>query len=148
MATTSKHLAIRDAVAALYAAATALAGGRIHENRELPLREGDASHIQVFRVDSNPERNLLGATAPIDWTTQIRTVVKARKAGATSAETAADEILTACYARLMADQTLGGLAQLLDPGAIAWDQDEADSTVVMAAFDITAVHRTESNAIS
>ena len=145
---TSKHLGIRDAVAALYAASTALAGGRIYENRDYPLQQGVASHIQVYRLQSTPERSLIGPTAPIDWTTDIRTVIKARKDGSSSAEAIADDIACACYARVMADQTLGGLCQLLDPSQFVWTQDEADSNVVMAVWDIRVVHRTDNNLIT
>jgi hypothetical protein len=145
---TSKHLGIRDAVAALYAAATALAGGRISENRDVPLPDGIASQINVYRIQSQPERELVGATAPIDWTTVVRTVIKARKSGGSSAEAVADDIACSCYARLMADQALGGLVQDMRPGPFVWDQDEAESNVVQVVFDIEVVHRTEFNAIT
>jgi hypothetical protein len=144
----SKHLGIRDAVAALYQAATALAGGRIYENRDYPLQQGVESHIQVYRVQSVPERTLLAATAPVDWTTQIRTVIKARKSASASAEAIADDLAVSCYSRVMAAQTLGGLAGLLDPGPFEWDQDEADTSVVQVSWDITVQHRTESNSIA
>lgn len=144
----SKHLGIRDAVAALYQASTALAGGRIDENRELSLSPEEASRVSVYRVDSAPLRELVGSTAPIDWLTQIRTVVKARKSGATSAEAVADDIACACYARVMAAQTLGGLAQELDPGPITWDQQEGESNVAVITWDITVRHRTDSNTIT
>jgi hypothetical protein len=145
---TTKHLGIRDAVAALFAAGTALAGGRIHENRDLPLPQDVASQIQVYRDRSTPGRDLVGGTAPIDWTTEVRVIVKARKSGATSAELVADDIVSNCFARVMADQTLGGLCFLLDPGEITWDQDEADSTVVVAAMQLQIVHRTTDNVIT
>lgn len=144
----SKHLGLRDAVAALYATGTALAGGRIDENRDIALQQGEASRIAVYRIQSMPGRLLVGATAPIDWTTDIRTVIKARKDGATSAEAVADDIACGCFARVMAAQTLGGLCDLLDPGAFQWDQDEADSNVVQVTWDIRVMHRTESNSIS
>jgi hypothetical protein len=146
--TASLHLGIRDAVAALYQAATALAGNRIHENRNFPLAEGVASQIQVFRLQSVPERLLLGPTAPIDWVTDIRTVIKARTDGATSAEAAADAIAVAAYARVMADQTLGGLCEQIEPGTFEWDQAEADSNVVQVSWDIQVRHRSYTNAIS
>lgn len=144
----SKHLGLRDAVHALYAAATALASGRILENRDVPLPADVASQIQVYRIQSQPERNLIGVTAPIDWVTIIRTVIKARKSGGSSAEAIADDIACSCFARLMADQTLGGLADELRPGPFVWDQDEAESNVVQAVFDVEVVHRTEFNAIT
>lgn len=145
---TSQHLGIRDAVAALFTAGTALAGGRVYENRELPLANEVASQIQVFRVQSEPERTLVGEAAPIDWTTEVRVVIKARRAGDTSAELVADDIACGCYARVMADQQLGGLADEVEPGAFVWDQDEADSTVVAVTWDIRVRHRTESNVIT
>jgi hypothetical protein len=141
----SKHLGIRDAVAALF---VGLAGGRVHENRDLALPVDVASQIQVFRVQSVPERVMVGSTAPVDWTTDIRVLVKARSSGATSAEAAADDIACSVYAALMADQTLGGRCQLMDPGAFAWDQEEVDTSVVAVSFDIRLTHRTESHSIT
>lgn len=141
------HLGIRDAVAALYQAPTALAGGRIYANRDYALAVDVATQINVHRVQSVPERTLLGVAAPIDWTTEIRTAITARKSGATSAEAAADAIAVACYARVMADQTLGGLCDQLDPGPFSWEQDEADSTVVVITWDIRVLHRTSNNVI-
>jgi hypothetical protein len=145
---TTKHLGIRDAVAALYAAGTPLADGRIIENRDLTLPDGVASQIQIYRIESTPDRPILGSSAPVDWTTEIETVVKARKSGATSAEVVAENIVAACYARVMADQTLGGLCWLIDPGPIAWDQDEAATNVVVARWRFAVRHTTENNVIT
>lgn len=136
--TTSAQLSIRDAVATLF---TGLAQA-VHENRDHPLAERAASQIGVYRTLSTPERILLGVGAPIDWTTDVRVVIKARTMDGTSAETTADGIACDCYAALMADQTLGGLAQLTELGPIVWDQDEADHQVVVAVMDFRFVHRT------
>lgn len=146
--TAAAHLGIRDAVAALYAAAPALADERIYGNREYALAVGVSSQIHVHRVQSVPSRELLGIVAPIDWTTEIRTVITARKDRETSAEAAADAIAVACFARVMVDQTLGGLCFLVDPGPFAWEQDEADANVVQVSWDIQVVHRTQNNVIS
>lgn len=145
---TSKHLGLRDAVAALFAAAPALANGNIQENRDQPLDERSASQISVYRVQSIPERELLGSLAPIDWTTDIRVVIKARSMDGTSAEAAADDIACSVYSRLMADQGLGGLCNLMDPGPFQWDQDEADVHVVVVVFDVRLQHRTEANTVA
>lgn len=140
------HLAIRDAIAALYAG---LAGDRIFQNRDYALPQGVPSQINVHRVQSQPERILIGAAAPIDWTTDIRTAITARKDALadSQAEPAADAIAVQCFARVMADQTLGGLCQQIEPGLIAWDQDEADSNVVQITWDIQVTHRTTDNVI-
>jgi hypothetical protein len=142
----SKHIGIRDACAALLAAAPAISPGGVLENRELPLPNGVESQVHVFRVVSPPERGAVQG-APIDWSTQVRIVVKARK-GADTAERIADSIATEVYARLMADQVLGGLAMGADPGAFVWDQDEIDPDVAMVTWDITYLHRTEHSSIS
>lgn len=144
---TSKHLAIRAAVAALFAAAPALAGGRIFQNREYTLATGIDSQIHVNRVDSDPNVDVLFG-APIDWQTQIEAVVKARRSGATEAEDVADAIWTDAYARLMADQGLGGLAMQVTQGAVSFGQDEADTDVAEITWRFAVMHRTDSNLIS
>lgn len=143
----SLHLGIRDAVAALYSAAPALAAGRVLENRELPLPAGVESQIQVFRIFSSPERWAI-QNGPIDWSTQIRTVIKARKGANDSAEIIADAIAVECFARAMADQSLGGRAEDLQPGPFNWDQDEADANVVAVTWDVIYLHRTSQQSIS
>jgi hypothetical protein len=142
----SLHLGIRDAVAALYAAPAALSA-RILENRELAMPAGADSQIHVFRVLSVPTPWTLQG-GPIDWATQIRTVIKARKTDAETAEALADAIAVECYARVMAFQSLGGLAMQLDVGAFSWEQEEADSAVVQVTWDVTYQHRTTQQSIS
>lgn len=141
------HLGIRDAVAALYQAAPALAGGRIYANRDYALAVDVPSQINVHRVQSVPERILIGAAAPIDWVTEVRTVISARKSGAVTAENAADAIAVDAFARVMAAQTLSGLCDQIDPGAFTWEQDEADSNVVLVTWDMRVMHRTVNNVI-
>jgi hypothetical protein len=140
----SKHLGIRDAVAALLAGVVPAA--RILENREQPLPNGVESQVHVFRTVSPPERGAVQG-APIDWNTQVRIAVKARK-GADTAERLADALATDIYARVMADQVLGGLAMGADPGTFVWDQDEIDPDVAMVTWDITYLHRTDQDSIS
>lgn len=144
----SKHLGLRDAVAALFLASTPLAGGRVLENRNAPLLDGIASQIHVTRVQSLPEKILIGALAPVDWTTEVRVLIKARRSGTTSAEVVADDIACDCFARLFADQTLGGRCDLMDPGPFVWDEAEEDSNVVVVAMTVTLTHRTEGNVIT
>jgi hypothetical protein len=140
------HLAIRDAIAALF---DGLAEGRIYQNRDYTLPQGVPSQINVHRVQSEPDRSLIGVTAPIDWSTDIKVAVTARKDAVTdqSGEQAADAIATACFSRVMADQQLGGLCQQIEPGLLTWEQDEVDSNVVVITWEMRVIHRTEFNAI-
>lgn len=145
----SKHLAIRAAVAALFAAAPALAGGHIFQNREYTLPIGVDSQIHVNRVESDPD-NALMASGRLDWLTTIEVVIKTRQAAtsATEAETVADAIWTDAYARLMADQSLGGLVMQLTQGLVVFEQDTVDTDVAVITWRFTVLHRTDNNVIS
>ena len=143
----SQHLAVRDAVAALLQAAPALAGGRVFENRDYKLAADAASGVWVFRDDSTPARGPL-MVSPIDWTTRVRVVVKARTSGGVSAETAADALATEAYARVMAQPQLGSLASDLEAGQIVWQQDEIETSVAMCELEFFVQHRTTSNLLT
>lgn len=146
----SQHLAVRDAVAALLQAAPALAGGRVFENRDYKLAADASSGVWVFRDDSTPARGPM-MVSPIDWTTRVRVVVKARTVGGitgTSAETAADTLATEAYARVMAAPQLGGLASDLEAGQILWQQDEIETSVAMCELEFFVQHRTTSNLLT
>lgn len=140
---TSQHLAARNAIAALF---VGLAGDRIGSNRNLPLASDLASRLDVYRVSAEPDQAT--TSHPVDWDTLLRVEIRARAAGATSAEQAAEDLLCECYARVMASQDLGGLVQDLQPGSIEWDQDEADSNVAKASWDIRVVLVTQNNVIT
>lgn len=142
---TSKHLAIRDAVAALLAP---LAVGRVHENRDYPLGEGVASQIHVYRLRSEPLRTNLSQIAPVDWTTDIRVLIKARTQDGMPAEETADELSCAVFAAVMGAQTLGGLADQIEPGPLGWEQEEGDHQVAAVTWDFSVLHRTQSNVIT
>jgi hypothetical protein len=135
----SKHLGLRDAVAALF---SGLAGGRVHENRNYPLDAAVASQIHVYRMRSPAQRTNLSQLAPVDWETEIRVLIKARS------EAVADDLSCSCFALLMADQSLGGLCDEMEPLEMAWDQDEADTGVVVVSMDFRLKHRTQNNVIT
>lgn len=139
----SKHLGIRDAISALYAGLAP-----IEENRDVPLPKDQVAQIAVFRTHSLGESLVLGRT---NWTTTIRTVIKARRDGTTSAESVADAIAVDCFARAQAAAALRAYddtADVLDPGQFIWDQDEAESSVVTVMWDMHVTHATSSNSIS
>ena len=143
----SQHLAVRDAVAALLQASPALAGGRVFENRDYKLAADAASGVWVYRDDSTPDRGTITG-APIDWTTRVRVVVKARTSGGISAETAADMLATEAYARIMGQPHLGGLASDLAAGSINWQQDDADTAVALCELEFFVKHVTTSNLLT
>lgn len=142
---TSAHLAIRDAVAALFTAAPAMAP--VYENRGYPLATGVPAQVQVYRNEAVPAADFLTGH-PIDWQTELSVVFKARRVPGTGAEAAADALFTEGWARVMANQQLGGLAQQLTAGPVSFDQDEADTEVVAITWRLTVTHRTQANVIT
>lgn len=144
---TSQHLAVRDAVGDMLLAPPALAAGRVYKNRDYKLAADAASGVWVTRDDSSPARGPM-MVAPIDWTTRVRVVVKARSAGGVAAETAADTVATEAYARIMAAPQLGGLASDLEAGQILWQQDEIETSVATCELEFFVQHRTTSNTLT
>jgi hypothetical protein len=155
----TKHRAIRAAVAALLRAggtsispaptlsAPALKKGLVFENRVYRLAEGVISQIHVNYTGSDPDRVAIKG-APIDWTTSIELLIRARREGDTSAEDVADEAWADVYARLMADQTLGGLAAYLDPGSMQVIDDQGEVDVCQLLWNVQYRHDTANNSIT
>lgn len=146
--TASKHYALTAAVVAALTASPALAGGNVMQNRTYPLATGVASQIHVNLATSDPQTPLSITGAPVDWITEVELVIKARAAGAAEAEAIADGIWTAVYARICADQSLGGRVQDFQPGPAYFDSDEADTSVAKVTWRFKVQHRTTSNTIS
>lgn len=144
---TSQHMAVRAAIAELFAVEPALADGGIFENDDVAMPVDKSQQIHVDRVTSDPfEGPITGS--PIDWDTEIDLTFKARKGNDLRADVVCDQLWTDAFARLMANQQLGGLAQQIKPGAVEFDQDRTDGNVAEIKQRITVVHRTTSNSIS
>lgn len=141
----SKHIAVRDAVAAALLASPALAGGRVVTNRRRPMAQASASQIFVYLEDSEASREVLGQ---IDWQTRIRVKCLARDVAGTSADDAADALAVGVHARLMADPTLAGAAIDIDPKAMAWTEDEADTSLSACQQIFAVLHTTPDASIA
>lgn len=79
---------------------------------------------------------------PYAWTTQLAVECYARAPQGTAPDVAVDALLSAVYARLMADATLGGAATVLQPQAISYDFDVDGESVVCATLQINALQKT------
>lgn len=101
-------------------AAPAVAGsvGRVQLR---PVAKSVASAVVVRPVASSVlESSLPGA--PIAWATTVAVECYARAAGV-SPDVAVDPVVQSVYARLMADTSLGGAVNLIEPQDIAFDFD-------------------------
>ena len=142
----STHLAIREALAEALRRDPPVCD-RIDEQRDLTLPSGVTASISVFRDTSRAAPGaILGA--PFDWTTRMRVLVKARATSTGTAEANADALALVAYARVMADPSLGGVADDLVPEDLTWDQDDADTGVALALLNFRITHRTAGGSIA
>jgi hypothetical protein len=148
MAATSQQLQIRGAIAAALVAAAVLSALRIHENRAFALATGVDSQLHVNFRRSLPEQPVMFADHPIDWDSDFELTVVARKTASVEASDVADAVWAAAFAALMADQTLGGLVEYLQPGECSVEDAEGDTSLCRLTWTFTARHRTANNTIT
>ncbi|KQT10967.1 hypothetical protein [Ramlibacter sp. Leaf400] len=144
---TSKHLAIRAAVAALFAAGTPVSA-HVFQNRGFSLAQGLASQVHVNFDGGAPAEDEVYQNHPIDWESRFELRFLARAGGGLEAHDVADALWTDAYARIMADRKLGGLVWDLTPADVDVDTDEADTSVAVVIWRFTCKHRTTDNSIS
>jgi hypothetical protein len=143
----TQHQAIATAVAALLKADPALAGGRVYEGRDYTLGATVPNQVQVFLGDSTPQGVVITG-APVDWTTEVSVVIKARRSATDTAESVADALMFDVWARVMNNQNPSGLVYSLDPGPIERDRDEADTDVAAFTWRFEVQHRTANNSLA
>jgi len=143
----SAHIGIRSAIKALLLAAPALAGGRVVANRRRPMAAQDATQVFVYLEDAVATRGEIYG-APTDWRTRIRIECVARDTAGIDADSNADALQTLVAARLLTPGALGLLVSDIELQAIAWTEDEADTTVSACQAIYSAGNRTSGNVIT
>ena len=144
----SAHLGIRSAVAALLLVGPAVAGGNVLQNRAFGMAQGIDSQVHVNFDQASPDASPIFTGHPRDWVTTIEVAILARKAGGVEAADVADALWVDVYARVMANQSLGGRVQLLTPGDCYVQAAEADTSVCKLTWSFTCVHRTANDSIT
>lgn len=94
------------------------------------------SESPALTIEAGQAIPTIHALCKIDWSMDL--LVSAYTRGAVP-DTAADAVLTAAHALLMADRTVGGLAVNLSPGPVTTDLERADeaSCWMTAVFSVT-----------
>ena len=143
---TTKHVQVYNALVAALQSAPALAGGRIKTmrdtNRAMPLEV--TSQIRVSLDQTLPEQ-LIGGTAPVDWSTRIRIECLARdvlQPSVTFALDAVSDLAALVQSRVLSDAALQALVSQVLPAPMQWTDDEADTALVACQCIFTLVHRT------
>ena len=132
------NTAISAVVAALNAAP---AVGVVSRVRLRPVAASASGQVVVRPVDSNALEAELGAGYPISWSTRIGVECYARAASGTAPDVAVDALVSAVYARLMTDATLGGAVVQLQPQSLSYDFDADGESTVCATFVFQALQR-------
>lgn len=105
------------------------------------------SRVEAYSRDESPALTIeagqaiptIHALCKIDWSMDL--LVSAYARGAVP-DTAADAVLTAAHALLMADRTVGGLAINVTPGPVTTDLERADAASCWMTAVYTVTYRT------
>lgn len=111
----------------------------VSRTRLRPLSASVSEAIVVRPVDAEAGETTVSPGAPISWTVRISVDCYARAAAGTSPDAAVDSLLTAAYARLMSDPTLGGTVRMLAPAGVSYEFDAESEQVVCATFTFFAL---------
>lgn len=128
--TTKRESILADIASSL--AGTTQVGSRIYRSRVVPLTRGESPAIVVEPGGDDPEFSL--RLDRLDWTLQVRISVIVR---ASVPDQAADAIVEDIHSRVMADDSVGGYAIDIEPGAVSFELVQADQP----AGVITMVYR-------
>lgn len=132
------NTAISAVVASLSAAP---AVGAVSRVRLRPLSVTTATQVVVRPVDSQALESELAAGYPLSWQTRIGIECYARATAGTAPDVAVDALVSAVYARLMADASLGGAVVQLQPQSLSYEFDVDGEQTVCATFVFTALQR-------
>jgi hypothetical protein len=138
---TTRTAQIVGALVALLQAGTPVAQA-IFRARVRPLSADTASAV-VVRVQTATITPSVIAGGPMDITTQIAIECYVRSRTGTDPDVAVDALLSATYARVLADTTLGGLATDVLPQAISYDFDADGEQTTCATLTLDVLHRSQ-----
>ena len=83
-------------------------------------------------------------TYVLDWVLMLRVGIIAR---GLIPDQIADPVVAAVHARMMADQTLGGLSYAIEPRQTAWQLLDSDGGAGVVTMDFAIAYRTQLNTI-
>lgn len=130
---------ITGAIVAALAASPAVSA-QIHRSRVRPISADWTTAVVVTPQSADLERLAIRG-APINLESQIEVVCFARAVPGQSPDVAVDALLSAVYARLVADPTLGGLALDLAPARISYEFDAEAEQVASVTLALTVQHQ-------
>lgn len=137
--------AIVTAVVGLLSSGTPVSPNIFHA-RMRPIAAQHSTAVVVRLGIAQPERYDVGG-APVDFTTQLAVECYVRST-TTTPDVAADVLLEAVYARLMADQSLGGTVMDINLTSIEPDFDETADKTACITLHLAVRHRASSTTLT
>ena len=135
------------AIVASLSAATPVAP-QVARVRLRPLAAAATTAVVVRPLNTEVSEMALIPGQPVSWTSAIAVECYARSSVALAPEVAVDSLVESVYARLMADNTLGGVVVALQPQSIAWDFDADGEQTTCATLVFNARHRSSGATLS
>ena len=118
-------------------ASTAGVSGRVYRSRATAMARAESPAIIVEPITDTCQQ--LTSLPKLDWTLRVRVVVTIRS---TNAYTVADSIIESMHSLLMADLTLGGIAQDIQPQITNFDFFDADQPAGVFSNEYEVKYRT------
>ena len=115
---------------------------QIHRARVRPVAADWSTLVAVRPLGAELQRFAVQG-APMNVDTRIAVECYARASAGQSPDLAVDALLAGVYARLSADNTLGGLVSDLVPQSLDYDFDADGEATACATLTFTAVHRVQ-----
>lgn len=126
---------VNTAITAVVAALTGAAGmPAVARVRLRPLAAGTSALVVVRPHGSEVTEIAMAAGYPVQWSTTVVIECYARAPAGTAPDVAVDATVSAVYAALMSDTTLGGQVRHIAPQAISYDFDADAEQTVCATF--------------
>lgn len=121
---------------------TAGAGARIYRSRAEAFSRSESIAILIEPIQDMPSQNV------IDYDQNLLNVRIAVIARGAIPDDIADDTVADLHAKLMADFTLGGLAQDIQRGPTSFQIEEADQTAGVTSCQYNVMYRTQLNDLS
>lgn len=134
---------ILQALLAIAATVPGVASNSLTRERDVAVVEDDCPALDLA-PDSEPDPQSLGTGADRH---DLSVVFKVHTAG-TGAYALADPIVQSLHSKLFIDQTLGGLASAILPGATDFARDDADQTIGRTTVRYTVIYTTRRGDLS
>jgi len=136
----TKHDAVVKAIVDALLVAPALASGNVDDDIDFDeLPDTVAEAVSVSLLDAQPVSARYGV---VDWRTTVRVSCYARSDKPGTNGRASSQTGATAYARLMAAQTLGGLAETIDEPRISREIAVRNKRAGVTHFDFTVRHQT------